>query len=228
MPPVVQHPLWGDSSVQVLAVCHTPFTMLIPQGDGAKHSKTHHHCSSSIDIEHQRYPLRKMEMNGVSLSQHRPRFMWPCQRQVNYCYTGGWALCPFPRQRKHSKVSPVSGSSARSEENWSRSLMLAAGTVGDSPIFLPFTIVSCYSYMHNTMHLIHTVFAFVFHSHFTQRRPNVQKTSSSPDKRHETQWAQVKTNDWMLKQRCTSLLLLILPCQDQHVSLYSWSLFSCI
>lgn len=123
--------------VQVLTVSHTPFAMTIPRGDGAKHSKTHrrHHNSSTHIKAKKEHHFWMMWINGVSARQHRPRFMWPCQRQVNYCYTGRWALCPFPGQHKHSEPSPVSGSSVCGVENWSLSLMLAAGTVGDSPIF---------------------------------------------------------------------------------------------
>ncbi len=121
--------------VQVLTVSHTPLAMTIPQGDGAKQSKTHRHHNSSIRIEQREHHFWMMWINGVSARRHRPRFMWPCQRQVNYCYTGRRALGPFPGQHKHSKPSPVSGSSVCRVENWSLSLMLAAGTVGDSPIF---------------------------------------------------------------------------------------------
>lgn len=161
MLPVAQQPPWRDGSLCrcLLYVTHLLRWLFLGETE-PNTAKTHHHYNSSIHNRQQHYHLWRMWTNGASPRQHRPRFMWPCQRQVNYCYTGRWALCPFPGQHKHSEASPVSGSSVCSVENWSLSLMLAAGT-GRQSYFLPFAIVSCYSYVHNTMHLIHTVFAFV-------------------------------------------------------------------
>ncbi len=127
-------------------LCAGAHTFQIPQRDTVKHSKTHLHFISSVHTRQKRVSL----LNDVN-ERCESRFMRPCQRQVNYWYTGGWALWPFPRQHKHSKPSPVSGSSVCSEENWSLSLMPAAGT---EAYFLPFAIVSCSSYVQIGKHLM--------------------------------------------------------------------------
>lgn len=157
--------------MQVLTVSHTPFAITIPQGDGSQQNTP----PSQLISAHQakRLPL----LNDVN--------KWSkctaAQAEVHVAVseTGELLLhrplSPLPVSRATQTQRAVSSIRRFRLQCGELEPLINAGRrdCGRQSYFLPFAIVSCYSYVHHTMHLIHTVLAFVCHCNSEQRRPNI-------------------------------------------------------
>lgn len=153
MPPVVQHPPWGDGSLCLLYVTHLLQFLWETAPNTATHTPpftTHQRTSSSFTSEWSKLMVqvhgRFMSKAGELLLHRR--------------------LSPLPVSWATQTQRAVSSIMLFRLQNWSLSLMLWRQSY-----FLPFTIVSCYSYSMCIiqMHIIHTVFASVCHCDSEQR-----------------------------------------------------------
>lgn len=76
--------------MQVLTVCVTHLLLFL--GETEPNTEKHTSVTTPTHINKMSFTSEFIQTDGVSPRQRTQRFMWPCQRQVNSCYTG-----PFPR-----------------------------------------------------------------------------------------------------------------------------------